>query len=165
MQLAAKRVKWPPRAGAVRLINQPVGEHVNHVNRAIVFGITEDPERVKQRKAYAKRRGYRLVAVLEDWATVLRLMREGMASIIIFVDPDEPRPIDADGGETRRLFDLARGTVRPAFRLRPAVPRALQISDVKRTIEDTGPIPTGLDPAAIRAARRIWRHFNNHGCA
>jgi hypothetical protein len=37
---------------------------------------------------------------------------------------------------------------------------------VRRIVEDseaTGPV--GIDPETIAAARRLWKHFNSHGCA
>lgn len=132
-----------------------------HVNRAIVFGVTEDQERVWERRAYAKRRGYRIVAVLDDWDTVLRLVGERKASIIIFVNRDARRLPADDGGATRDLSSITSAGVGMRNGLWPAGPSA---ADLTRAIEGSGPIPTGLDPVSIRAARRIWRHFKDHGC-
>lgn len=65
-------------------------------------------------------------------------------------------------------FDVGEATTQaiPLARRVRALRPPLTADRVRTIVEDvdaTGPI--GLDPETIAAARRLWKHFNSHGCA
>lgn len=108
---------------------------------------------------YCISRGYRPLGVIKgDLSVALALLDAGTAQVIVFAQR-ELQILDEE--PTRRLPHSVSASARPRSRLR----RQPQSDDVRRAIEDTGPLPTGLDPESILAARRIWRHFSKHGCA
>lgn len=107
---------------------------------------------------YCIDRGYKPVGVIKgELSVALRMLCEGEAQVIVFAHRE--RQI-LDDEMTRRLPDSVAAVVRPAseVRLRP------EAADVRQAIEGTGPVPTGMDSVSIAAARRIARHFRDHGC-
>ena len=109
---------------------------------------------------YCVDRGYKPLGVIKgDLSVALDMLDEDKIQVIVFASRE--RQITDDEGPTRRMPDCVSASARPVNELR-LHPRP---ADVRRSIENTGPIPTGLDPESIRAARRIWRHFTKHGCA
>jgi len=101
--------------------------------------------------AHAERRGYRLVGVLRDLTLVLRLAGEG--TVVVFTRHAHwasRRPeIDGElvGEETCRLIPLIR-------------PGGEAIARVGEILDGVAPVPTGLDPESIAAARRIARRLS-----
>lgn len=69
---------------------------------------------VNQCIAHCTHRGYTFAGLVRDWPTALRMIRAGMASVVVFAreehqDPDwEPR-IEICGETTQQLFRKAPG--------------------------------------------------------
>lgn len=120
--------------------------------------------------AHIAGRGYQLRGVYRERAHVNQLLRARAIQVIVCARWSHWNPRDWEGAdveveyvgeETRRLTSFAANGDAVTRRLDPTA----RADRVRQVMEDSGPIPTGLDPESIAAARRIWKHYGEHGCA
>lgn len=74
-----------------------------------------DPVYVSQCIAHCNHRGYTFAGLARDWPTAFKMIKAGLASVVVFarqehVDPDREPRIEVCGETTQELFRKA-GTV------------------------------------------------------
>lgn len=135
----------------------------NQVKRALIFVPEEQPIDDRVAGGWVVRRGYKLVALLRKWRFVEEMLARGEANVVVFGGVRDP------GGETTRdlsqmnragIWDSAADTQR----LAPAR-RGWNAERLAQVIDGDGPVPQGLDPETIAAARRIARALNRRNTA
>lgn len=114
---------------------------------------------------YIARRGYTFIDVYRTKADIMQVLRNGTATLVVFArrshwDPTWQVPAEFVDEETRRLPPL----------LPPPLPARVRERNgainwgrerVKELIDGNGPVPRGLDPESVAAARRIARHLSH----
>lgn len=110
------------------------------------------------------RRAYEFCTILRDWDAVTAHLAAGTAQVVILATrthrAGEAGRVEVVDEEETRIMRQRNAAIG-----RHHVAAPLTESAVHRIIYNGAPAPVGMDPESIAAARRIARHFDNHGCA
>lgn len=114
---------------------------------------------------YINRRGYSYIGVYRTWADVEQVLRNGTASLVVFArrshwDATYRVPCEFAEEETRRLPRMWPPPLPAKVRERNGTIGWGQ-ERVQELIDGSGPVPRGLDPESVAAARRIAQHLSH----
>lgn len=134
--------------------------------RAAVYvppGISDVERFATEGIEFAEHRGYAYAGTYRQPHYIDRLLAEGIVSVVVFARSTHRHP------DCRWPAEFVDEPTRPI----PWAPKSPQSARerngtvnwsrarVREVLDTNGPIPTGLDPESIEAARRIARHLAN----
>jgi hypothetical protein len=93
----------------------------------------------QERISYALGRGYQLAAVERDWRKIERMLREGLASVVVVAR--EQHRVCEERAETTRVI---------------ASDGPFTEDRIRRILNAEEPVPAGVAPETVAALRLIW---------
>lgn len=164
---ARVRVKALPHEG------EAVTSYGGEVAIAVVYippDLADDVYCGEQGRDYIIRKRYGFAGVYRSWGTVLQLVGEGLASLVIYARRVHWDPVHHHLPEQVRIEFADEETRRLPAMLPPPIPVGVRErrgrigwgrERVAELVDGDSPAPQGLDPEALAAARRIAQHLAN----